>query len=123
MKRASLKPAAIASDVVTVCSHSESFGLAALEAHACGIPVVASAVGGLKSLVDDGSPDLLDEYRSRDYDEIYDIGRRLYEIYTLPSTDVLAEAAEDELRRQAGKRKGIVLPLDRVASWDHGKLS
>jgi D-inositol-3-phosphate glycosyltransferase len=41
-------------DVCLVPSHSESFGLVALEAAACGTPVVASAVGGLTSLVDDG---------------------------------------------------------------------
>ena len=43
-----------ASDVVVVCSYTESFGLAALEAHACGVPVVATAVGGLSHIVADG---------------------------------------------------------------------
>ena len=43
-----------AADVVLAPSRSESFGLVALEAAACGISVVASAVGGLLSLVDDG---------------------------------------------------------------------
>jgi D-inositol-3-phosphate glycosyltransferase len=43
-----------AADVCLVPSRSESFGLVALEAAACGTPVVASAVGGLRTLVDHG---------------------------------------------------------------------
>src|SRR5947209_1713606 len=43
-----------AADVCLVPSRTESFGLVALEAAACGTPVVASAVGGLRSLVEHG---------------------------------------------------------------------
>jgi D-inositol-3-phosphate glycosyltransferase len=43
-----------AADVCLVPSRSESFGLVALEAAACGTPVVANAVGGLTTLVDHG---------------------------------------------------------------------
>jgi len=43
-----------AADICLVPSRSESFGLVALESAACGTPVVAADVGGLRSLVDDG---------------------------------------------------------------------
>ncbi|MFN0027344.1 MAG: glycosyltransferase [Acidimicrobiales bacterium] len=52
-----------AADVCLVPSRSESFGLVALEAAACGTPVVAAAVGGLLTLVEHGRSGLLVEGR------------------------------------------------------------
>lgn len=52
-----------AADVCLVPSRSESFGLVALEAAACGTPVVASSVGGLSTLVDQGRTGFLVERR------------------------------------------------------------
>jgi D-inositol-3-phosphate glycosyltransferase len=50
-----------AATMVLVPSHSESFGLVALEAQACGTPVVAAAVGGLRTAVRDGFSGVLVE--------------------------------------------------------------
>ncbi len=43
-----------AAEVVVMPSHYESFGMVALEAMACGTPVIASRVGGLAHLIRDG---------------------------------------------------------------------
>jgi D-inositol-3-phosphate glycosyltransferase len=65
-----------AADVVVMPSYSESFGLVALEAQACGRPVVASNVSGLRSVVrDDVSGYLLDGHDPAAYAER--IGRLL----------------------------------------------
>ena len=54
-------------------SHNESFGLVALEAQACGTPVVAAAVGGLVTAVRDGvSGVLVDGHDPQDWARVLD---------------------------------------------------
>jgi L-malate glycosyltransferase len=48
-----------ASDVFLLPSEQESFGLAALEALSCGVPVVATAIGGIPELVELGETGFL----------------------------------------------------------------
>jgi D-inositol-3-phosphate glycosyltransferase len=55
-----------AADVVVVPSHNESFGLVALEAQACGTPVAATDVGGLRVAVNDGVSGVLVPGHSRE---------------------------------------------------------
>jgi D-inositol-3-phosphate glycosyltransferase len=77
-----------AADAVVMPSYSESFGLVALEAQACGRPVVASGVSGLRSVVrDEVSGYLIDDHDPAIYAER--IGRLL---------------ADPELAQQMGRR-------------------
>jgi D-inositol-3-phosphate glycosyltransferase len=46
-------------DICVVPSRTETFGLVALEAQALGTPVVASAVGGLTEIIEDGQTGIL----------------------------------------------------------------
>jgi D-inositol-3-phosphate glycosyltransferase len=62
-----------AADLVAVPSYSESFGLVAVEAQACGTPVVAAAVGGLPVAVRDGvSGTLVDGHDVDDWAQAID---------------------------------------------------
>ena len=62
-----------ASDLVAVPSHNESFGLVALEAQACGTPVVAAAVGGLVTAVqNDVSGVLIDSHQPQEWALVLD---------------------------------------------------
>lgn len=68
LPRARLADLYRAADLVAVPSHNESFGLVALEAQACGTPVVAAAVGGLVTAVRDGvSGSLVDNHDPADW--------------------------------------------------------
>ncbi len=80
-----------ATDVCLVPSHSESFGLVALEAAACGTPVVAASVGGLCSLVDDGVSGYLIDSRNPD-DYARPIDRLLADTVAADTMGVAAEA-------------------------------
>jgi N-acetyl-alpha-D-glucosaminyl L-malate synthase BshA len=77
-----------AADVLLLPSEQESFGLAALEAMACEVPVIASRVGGVPEVVTDGETGFLSDVG--DVDKMAEDAARL-----------LTDA---ELRREMGKR-------------------
>ncbi|HEX7090407.1 MAG TPA: N-acetyl-alpha-D-glucosaminyl L-malate synthase BshA [Longimicrobiales bacterium] len=58
-KQSSVAELLACADVLLLPSESEAFGLVALEAMACGVPVVATAVGGVPELVPDGEAGFL----------------------------------------------------------------
>jgi D-inositol-3-phosphate glycosyltransferase len=84
-----------AADVCLVPSRSESFGLVALEAAACGTPVVASAVGGLRTLVVDGQTGFLVEGRDPEA-----FAARASEVLRRP--DLAASLSDSAARRARG---------------------
>jgi D-inositol-3-phosphate glycosyltransferase len=89
-----------AADVVAVPSYSESFGLVALEAQACGTPVVAAAVGGLPVAVADGvSGRLVGSHHPEDWADV------LSAVSLHPEQrDVLAAGAARHARRFSWER-------------------
>lgn len=77
-----------AADVLLLPSEQESFGLAALEAMACEVPVIASRVGGVPEVVEDGETGFLSE--------VGDVEKM--------ANDAARLLAEPELRRKMGQR-------------------
>ncbi|MFQ5556539.1 MAG: glycosyltransferase [Acidimicrobiales bacterium] len=108
-----------AADVCLVPSRSESFGLVALEAAACGTPVVASDVGGLRTLVEHGVTGL--RVADRDPAEFAAAVRRVLDDPLLAarlSADAVEKAADYTWASTAGRLRRIYADVSARAPLD-----
>ncbi|HWV71601.1 MAG TPA: N-acetyl-alpha-D-glucosaminyl L-malate synthase BshA [Pseudosphingobacterium sp.] len=91
-------------DLFMIPSESESFGLAALEAMACSVPVVSSNVGGLPELNVDGVTGFLDD--------VGDIDKMAsHAIYILENNERLASFKSAALQRAKEFELSLILPV------------
>jgi len=90
-----------ASDLFLLPSQSESFGLAALEAMACGAPAVASRTGGLPEVIDDGINGILEPAGS-----VEAMGRR--------SVELLLDSLRHKAMSEAAVTKAATFSAERI---------
>jgi N-acetyl-alpha-D-glucosaminyl L-malate synthase BshA len=89
-----------ATDLFLLPSQTESFGLAALEAMACGAPVVASRTGGIPEVIEDGVTGILEPPGS-----VEAMGRRAIELLREPTRyQAMREAAIARAREFSADR-------------------
>jgi len=90
-------------DILLVTSRMESFCLAALEAMACGVPVVASRVGGLPEVVLDGKTGLL-----FDFDQLDQAAQSVMNLLADPERYMQMSEAAFQHARNFDRHKGIL---------------
>jgi N-acetyl-alpha-D-glucosaminyl L-malate synthase BshA len=89
-----------ATDLFLLPSQTESFGLAALEAMACGAPVVATRVGGIPEVVEDGRNGILEPPGS-----VEAMARRAIELLRDPERHrIMSQAALESAKQFSAER-------------------
>ncbi len=100
-KQTELVPILSAADLFLLPSQSESFGLSALEAMACEIPVISSSVGGLPELVVHGQTGFIAEMGDIDRMSRYAI-------------DLLTNTSKHQIFAKAARQKALEFNSDKI---------